>query len=102
MFERSFNNLCTIGYNDTYRDNFEFFQSHQKIEVPWKTCPYPTGPNELKNYLAKDYAEFLPEYMPGSEKWKISLQFLENEEAVGGFNIYAILRNQKSLMMGGK
>jgi hypothetical protein len=102
MGEKTFNNICTLGYNETYRTHFEFFQSHQKIAVPWKTCPYPTGPNKLSNYLAKDYAEYMPEYFPGNEKWKLETHFLQDGKVVGGTIVYALLRNHRSLMMGGK
>jgi hypothetical protein len=33
MGDKSSNNLCTLGYNDTWRDNFEDFQRHQKYPV---------------------------------------------------------------------
>lgn len=35
--------LCTLGYNETFRDYFENFQAHQDHPVAWKTCPYPAG-----------------------------------------------------------
>jgi hypothetical protein len=102
MGDANLNNLCTLVYNENVREYFEDFQRHQKYPVEWKTCPYSTGPNEIKNYMIKDYADLLPPYVPWNEKWKVEIRFIDGEELLGGFNIYAILRNHNTLMMGGK
>jgi hypothetical protein len=31
--DRGSNNFCTLGYNDTWRENVEDFQKHQKYSV---------------------------------------------------------------------
>lgn len=101
MFGGEEDKICTTAYNETFRDYYDQFQSCQTTQVPWKTCPYPDGPNELKNFYIEDYGNYLPAYLPGSEKWKVEVMFYENETVeVGGYNIYVSLRNQRSLLNG--
>jgi Protein of unknown function (DUF1091) len=102
LFDKTINNLCTLIYNETFREYFDDFQRHQKYPVKVNTCPYPTGPNEIKNFRIQDYGDLLPAYVPGSEKWKLEIRFIDGEEVLGGYNLFVLLRNQKSLMMGGK
>jgi hypothetical protein len=102
IFDKTINNLCTLMYNETFREYFDDFQRHQKYPVESKTCPYPTGPNEIKNFMFQDYGNLLPPYVPGNEKWKLEIRYIYGEEILGSFNFYGLLRNQKSLMMGGK
>lgn len=97
--DKQIDHVCTFGYNETFREYFEDFQKFHAHPIAWKTCPFPAGPNEIKKYLIKDY-EFMPAYIPGNEKWKIEIRALKDGEVLGGFNIYALLRNQASLMNG--
>ena len=93
--------ICTNAYNETFREYYDKFQAAQTIQVPWKTCPYPDGPNEINNFYVEDYGGLLPAYVPGSEKWKVEVMFYENDTVkVGGYNIYMTLRNEKSLLNG--
>lgn len=92
--------LCSTLYNETNRPYWDDFQASQKDPEEWETCPYPTGPNEIRNFLIKDYGNFLPPYIPGGEKWRIDVRVLKDDEILGGYNLYATLRTQKSLMNG--
>jgi hypothetical protein len=96
--EKRLYKFCETLYNETFKSSFEEFQSYQKTTIPWKTCPYPAGPNEIINFMVNDYAEYLPPYMPGSEKWKVEVRFYDGEEMMGGYNFYCLLRNMKTLM----
>ena len=99
--DRSTDNICSSIYNETYREIYEDFQAHQKYQkypVPWKVCPYPTGPNEIFDYYVADYGSMLPPYVPESEKWKIEVRYFKGDEMLGGFNGYATLRNERSLL----
>jgi Protein of unknown function (DUF1091) len=96
--EKTFEGFCRSLYNDTIREYYEEFQEYQEVNIPWKTCPYPTGTNVLTNYVFQDYGDYLPPYLPGSEKWKVEIRYVEKGEVLGGYNIYAIMRNMRSLM----
>lgn len=96
--EKTFDTECTTLYNDTFQEQFEKFQSCQKYPVEWKTCPYPTGPNEIRDYFVDDYTSMLPPYIPGGEKWKLEYKVLKDDELLGGANLYLTLRNEKSLL----
>lgn len=97
LAEKSIDNICKNLYNETLLEQFEHFQASQKTPVPWKTCPYPTGPNEIINYYT-DAGSMLPAYIPGGEKWKLEIRFSKDGEVLGGYNIYALVRNEKSLL----
>lgn len=98
MIEKFIETPCTSLYIEPYRQYFEKYQAAQKYPVAWKTCPYPPGPNELKNFLFEDYGSLLPPYIPGGEKWRFEIRHFVNNEMLGGFNAYVILRSEQSLL----
>jgi hypothetical protein len=98
MLEKSFEHFCDTFYMDPHENFYEEYQEHTKNPVPWKTCPYPAGPNEVTNFLFEDNGNLLPPYIPGNEKWKIEVRILREGKVLGGYNIYAILRNVNTLL----
>lgn len=96
--DKQLDTLCTTLYNETYRVAFEDFQTYQKYPVAWKTCPYPAGPNEIMDFCIEDYGSMLPPYIPGGEKWKLEVRLLKDGKVLGGYNLYLILRTEKSLL----
>lgn len=101
MGDRAFPRICESLYNDSIRSYWDDFQASQLHPVPWKTCPYPTGRNEITNFLISDYADFLPPYVPGSEKWRVDVYYTKNGEIYGGFRLFLIFRNHNSLLVNG-
>lgn len=97
IMDKNMENFCATVYQDSHRDFFEDYQAHTSNPVKWKTCPYPAGSSEIKNYLITD-GNFLPAYIPGGEKWKVLIRFLRKGEELGGYNLYAMLRNNASLL----
>lgn len=85
-------------YQPHFKSFFEKAHEHATKKVAWKTCPYPKGPNEVKDYLIDNVDALLPPYIPGSEKWKFEMRFFKNNVDQGGYNLYAIIRNEKSLL----
>jgi hypothetical protein len=98
MFDKRLDKFCTTYYIDIYKAYFEDYQAHTTNPVPWKTCPYPAGSNEVKNFFVEDDGLLLPPYIPGSEKWKAEIRFLRDEIILGGFNIYGIIRSEESIL----
>lgn len=98
MMEKSFTNFCRSLYMETSKTFFENYQAHTIKPVAWKTCPYPAGQNEVKNFHVSDGLFMIPPYLPGSEKWKVELKLTRGEEVLGGYNLYAILRSEHSLL----
>ena len=96
--DKSIEKLCESIYDDEYRKDFDAIQAHQKYPVPWKTCPYPAGPNEIFDYFIEDFGSVLPPYIPGSEKWKFEIRLFRENEVLGGYNIFVIIRSEKSLL----
>lgn len=86
--------------NETYHEYWDKFDESQKISVPWASCPYPAGPNEISNLMVQDFASFLPPYIPGGEKWKVEVRFVKDGVEAGGYNAYGILRSEQSILDG--
>jgi hypothetical protein len=101
MFEKDLGLFCDALYQDFFKANYEGFVSRTISKVPWKTCPYPAGPDEVTNWLIDDVGDALPPYIPGGEKWKAEVRFYEKEIVLGGYNLFAIIRNDQSLLKGG-
>jgi hypothetical protein len=100
LFERTADDICTKGYNETFRPYFDDFQAVSTPKVTWKTCPYPKGDYDLKNYMIEDHGNLLPPYLPGNERWQIQLRYFKGDKPYGGANVYATLRSEKSLLEG--
>lgn len=47
------------------------------------------APDDLGNYL--------PPYLPGNERWKVTLWVSKNDKTIGGITYYAILRDNQKL-----
>lgn len=94
MGEKTMGELCKNLYNETYREQFEKFMEHQEYAVPWMTCPWPTGPNEIHNYMMQDYGSYLPPYIPGGEKWRLEVRIMKDNVTLGGYNYYGILKER--------
>ena len=98
MFEKDLGPLCDFLYQPTIEDWFKNLHNHMKVNVPFGTCPYPKGENEITNFLIKDDG-LLPPYVPGNERWKVEVRFAR-EKILGGYDVIGLLRTQKSLMEG--
>lgn len=100
MVDKKVTNFCTSLYVEPSKPIFENYQSHTTNPVAWKTCPYPAGSNEVKDFYVEDSELLLPPYIPGGEKWKIEMRFSRKGEVLGGYNLYASLRSEESLLDG--
>jgi len=100
LFTKNLGKFCEALYQkDFAQTNFADFHAHCKLKVPFETCPYPKGKNEVTNFMVADIGNVLPPYVPGGEKWKIEVRFYKtNDELLGGYNVYAILRSEQSLL----
>jgi hypothetical protein len=99
--EKNFGPFCDVLYQEGVKSNFESFVSRTTTKIPWKTCPFPAGSDEVNNWMMSDLSDMLPPYIPGGEKWKLEVRFLEGEIELGGYNLYALVRNDESLLKGG-
>lgn len=100
MFEKNYDHFCDIFYAPEHKVYYEDYQSHVTDPVPWNTCPYPSGPGEVTNYLLDGADNILPPYMPGNEKWKLVVRMLRDGKVLGGYDFYVIFRNMKTLIEG--
>lgn len=99
MGEKKLDKFCDTLYTDTFKEPFNDFYVASTAKIPFGTCPFPAGDNELTNLMFSDNG-FLPPYIPGGEKWKIDIGFRQKGVVLGGVNIYAILRNERTLLKG--
>lgn len=52
---------------------------------------------EIKDYDAANVGQFLPNYIPGNERWKVNIWLSENDEIVSGITYYVIIRDDAKL-----
>lgn len=101
MFEKGLGKFCEALYVDSMKEAYEDVHTYFSTNVPWKTCPYPKGPNEIHDYATSDLSYLTPPYVPGGEKWQFQVRFLKDDQIFGGYNVYGLLRNEQSLLNGG-
>ena len=77
MFEKELGKLCEVLYVDDFQSVFENLHENSKVKIPWKTCPYPKGPNEIYDYTLAELEKMLPPYVPGSENGNFKFAFFE-------------------------
>ena len=100
MSEKKMETFCQFLYKDAYKiDVVNFFDS-LTVKIPYGTCPVPAGEYDVSNFLMTNNG-LLPPYIPGGEKWKINARYIKGTEVVGGYNVYALVRNEQSLISGG-
>lgn len=100
MLDKRFDKFCKSLYVEVIKGPYAKFYDSSTIKLPFGTCPYPEGKNEITNLIFDDEG-MLPPYIPGGEKWRVDLRFVNKEEVFGGYNVYAMIRNEQSLLKGG-
>lgn len=100
IVDRKLEKFCQTLYVDTFKGQYARFYEASTVKIPFGTCPYPAGDNEMINMMITDEGQ-LPAYIPGSEKWRVDIRFLKKEEILGGYNVYGLIRSEQSLMAGG-
>lgn len=79
--EKNLGNFCEAVYSSLkFKPIFIDYQNHCTVNVPWKSCPYPKGRNEVKEFHLSDLDDYLPPYLSGSEKWQIQMRFMKDGE----------------------
>ena len=100
LFEKRMDKLCKSLFDEANRGPYQKFYEASSHKVPFGTCPYPKLNNTVTDLLINSNGA-IPPYIPGGEKWRIDVRFIKNNEILGGYNLYALLRNEESLMNGG-
>lgn len=99
IFEKAIEKPCSAAFQESTRKHIEDFQAVSSRPMEWNVCPIPPLRNEVKNFIVEDHG-ILPPYIPGGEKWKIEIRMNDNETILGGFNLYLLVRSEKSLLDG--
>lgn len=99
--EKKLGKFCEALFStDSLKLAYADFHDHCIVNVPWKSCPYPKGRNEVKGFYIQDLDQNLPPYLPGGEKWQFQIRYLKDEEEIGGYNFFVLVRSEKSLLDG--
>jgi hypothetical protein len=100
MFENIQKKPCSFIFKPLHRKYIEDFRKASSTPIKLDVCPIAPMNNTLTNYVLKDYG-LIPFHVPGNEKWRIDVRYVnENDKIVGGYDIYGILRTEKSLLEG--
>ncbi|CRK90962.1 CLUMA_CG004651, isoform A [Clunio marinus] len=94
IVSKKITNVCTLYEykNETLKESYEDIENFITPRVAWKTCPYPKGVYELKDYVCEDKRNLLPKTIPGGENWKVELRMKRKEQDVGGYDAYITVR----------
>lgn len=92
MMTKYLGKFCEALYQDQYKELFDDVHNHLKMKVPWKSCPYPKGSNEFKDFLFQINEDSLPSKIPGSEKWQLQMRYYKAKKMLGGFNVFATVK----------
>ena len=99
MGDKKLDNFCKSLYQEAVEKPFSQFYEASSFKIPFNTCPFPAGENEVNNLIVDDNG-MLPPYIPGGEKWRLDVRYLKQDKVLGGFNVYAMIRNEQSLLKG--
>lgn len=100
MFQKEFGQPCEYAWSKIIENERNRFLKHLDVldvKVVENMCPFPPHTAIVKDYSPNGLNEFLPEYIPGNERWKIQGIIKKNGEVVGGYILYLLLRNERSM-----
>lgn len=98
IFGRSVGPFCELLYEQHVEKEVRRWFAHTNISVPYGTCPLPPQFIYTNDWSPKDAGDYIPPYVPGNERWKVTLWLSKNEETISGFTIYGILRDNQKLI----
>jgi hypothetical protein len=101
IFQRNLGPFCDAMYEEHLKQTYIELESTVNDSIPYKTCPVKPKGYRVTNYAPKNLGDYLPQYVPGGERWMLNFYYEKNQEILGGWNIYALLRNNQSLLKYG-
>lgn len=97
LFGKTLGPLCDIVYEKSLENELRSAFQHTNLTIPYGTCPFPAQTVEVKNYVPSDLGDYLPPYIPGNERWKVTIWISKDEEIISGMTVYSILRDMQKL-----
>lgn len=97
MLVKNFGPFCDLIWQETVRDEINRYRQHMNLTIEDNQCPFPPLITTLQDYTPKDFGEYLPEYIPGNERWKMKVMFMKNKKIAGSYDVYIILRSKESM-----
>jgi hypothetical protein len=97
MFNRLVGKFCDSVYEPHLKEDTEKFFQRSNISITFGECPISPRAFTFNDFAPEGIGEFLPQYVPGNERWKLRIFLEENGKRTGSFDIYALLRNQQSM-----
>jgi Protein of unknown function (DUF1091) len=101
ILQRNLGPWCNIIYEEHLRIFVDEMFAASNITFPYGTCPTPAGSYHFHNYRPTDVGKFMPEYIPGGERWKVTIYWTKNGKTFGGLTVFFLLRNMQSLLRYG-
>lgn len=97
MLQKNLGKFCDLMWTGHLRDEINRLRQGTNMTLADDECPLKAQTIAVNNYTPKDFGDFLPEYIPGNERWKIKAIFSEDGKPLAGFDLYAILRTKESM-----
>ena len=89
--------FCDVLYEKHLESEIKSYFSHSNFSIKYGDCPINPQILNVNDYAPEGLGEYLPDYVPGSERWKVTLWFTKDEKFLGGFSVDSILRDNQKL-----
>ena len=89
--------LCDCTYEKSSEKSVKSALAKSNSTTPYGTCPIPPQVVNVMDYAPVDEGNFLPEYIPGNERWRVDVWLSKDDVKVTGMRIYAIIRDNQKL-----
>jgi hypothetical protein len=98
MFNRELGGFCEIIWQDSLKEEAENFLKQSNLTFKHGDCPIQPTVFTLNNYSPDNLGDYLPAYVPGNERWKLTVFTEENGKRTTELDFYTILSDEKSIM----
>lgn len=86
-----FDKLCSYLKRDTSFYNNLIRSSNLPSQEMFECPSFPAGKCQLTNYFIEE-ERLLPQYIPGSENWRMDFRFKKKNVVIGGLNAYVVIK----------
>lgn len=97
IFGNTLGNACDVIYEKSLEDEVKTALTKTNSTLVYGTCPIPAQVIQVNDYTPVDAGDLIPAYMPGNERWKLSVWVSKDNEIISGATLYAILRDEQKL-----
>jgi hypothetical protein len=98
IFGHNIGGACDVAYEKHVEPEVRRYWKHYtNISFPYGTCPFTPEFFKVTEYHPKDFGDWLPPYLPGNERWRVTTWLHAGDKTLFGIRVYAIIRDNQKL-----